>query len=67
MLVYADKIDKASFSYICPYCQERHHHGSNGDFRTRVEYRIAHCHKSTGATLEILIDANTKKIETLFS
>ena len=61
MLVFADKIDKASFSYICPYCRERHYHGSNGDFRTRIEHRIAHCYNRTGATLEIVIDDNTKK------
>ena len=41
--VQASRVDKARLCFWCPFCEEEHEHGSNGNREWRREHRSPHC------------------------
>ena len=65
MKVIALEIDSINFSYLCPYCEKKHFHGSNNELHNRIEYRSSHCISKCG-NVEISITNKTKRIFSKF-
>lgn len=53
-------VDPVHFAYKCPYCNEKHYHGSSNELHNRVEHRQSHCLK-TKHLVKVIIDDTTKR------
>ena len=57
--VNAYKIDLKYVYIRCPFCEKVHRHGSNKDFKNRIEHRSSHCNEEK--TYDIVISEQTIK------
>lgn len=60
--VIADEMHKTQFSFLCPFCKNRHYHGNCLDTKSnRIEERLSHCALNP-REIRIKIDDSTKRL-----